>query len=171
MAEQSKQPKVTVETSKQPVAAEKKTRQPSRFDEFERDMEHMFENFMSRNWLRSFRDFPSFREFESRVPKVDVVERDGEVVVRAELPGVEKKDLNVSLTDRALTIRASTRKETKEEKGEYYRKEISTGEVSRTVALPADVDGTKASAEFKDGLLEIVVPKTQKSNRVQVDVK
>jgi HSP20 family protein len=147
----------------------------SRFDEFEQEMERMFESFLSRNWLRPFRDFPAlpgFRgTFEARLPKVDVIERDAEIAVKAELPGFEKKDIEVSLTDRTLTIRGSTRKETQEEKGEYYRREISTGEISRTVTLPAEVDGTKAKAEFKDGLLEIVVPKTEKSNRVQVEVK
>ncbi|HET6472298.1 MAG TPA: Hsp20/alpha crystallin family protein, partial [Pseudomonadales bacterium] len=107
----------------------------------------------------------------ARVPKVDLVERDNEIVVRAELPGVEKKDLKVSLTDRAISIRASTRKETKEEKGEYYRREITSGEISRTLALPSDVDGTAAKAEFKDGLLEIVVPKVAKAKRVDVEVK
>ena len=77
----------------------------------------------------------------------------------------------MSLTDRTITIRASTRKEEKEEKGEYFRREISTGEASRTLRLPAAVDGQKAKAEFKDGILEIVVPKIEKAKRVQVEVK
>ena len=170
MADQSKQPKVTVESAKAPAAAEKRS-VPTRFDEWEQDMERLFEGFLSRNWRHPFRELPGLRQLEGRVPRVDVVERDGEVVVRAELPGVEKKDLDVTLTDRAVTIRTTTHKEAKEEKGEYYRREISTGEVSRTVTLPVDVDGASARAEFKDGLLEIVVPKTKKSSRVTVAVK
>jgi HSP20 family protein len=170
MAEEAKQGNVSVEMKKDP-AAEPKGGPVRRFDEFEQDMERLYESFLSRNWLRPFRDLPSLRHFEGRMPRVDVLERDGEIAVRAELPGVEKKDLTVTLSDRSVTIQASTRTETKEEKGEYYRREISTGQVSRTVTLPADVDGTKAKAEFKDGLLEILIPKTKKSSRVKVDVK
>ena len=180
MAESAKDPKqgkVTVDIEKTP--APQQGGGLTRFDEFERDMERMFEGFMSRNWLRPFRDFPTLRDFPSlrgslelpRAPKVDLVERDNEIVVRAELPGVDKKDLKVSLTDRSVSISASTRKETKEEKGEYYRREITSGEISRTLALPSDVDGTAAKAEFKDGLLEIVIPKITKAKRVDVEVK
>ncbi len=173
MAESAKESKVSVDLDKTPTSSKSKEGAVTRFDEFEHDIERMFDNFMSRNWLRPFREFPSLRgNIElPRVPRVDLVERDGEVVVRAQLPGVDKKDIEVSLTDRSITIRASTRKEDKEEKGEYYRREISTGEVSRTLGLPAEVDGTKAQAEFKDGLLEITIPKIAKSKRVQVDVK
>jgi HSP20 family protein len=171
MAESAKEPKVTVDIDKAP--AEAKPGAVSRFDDFEQDIERMFENFMSRSWLRPFRDLPSLRGGLElpKTPRVDLVERDAEIAVRAELPGVDRKDLQVSLTDRTLTIRASSRKENKEEKGEYFRREISTGEVSRTLTLPAAVDGTKAKAEFKDGILEIVVPKIEKAKRVQVEVK
>lgn len=171
MAESAKEPKVTVDIDKAP--AETKPAAVSRFDDFEQDIERMFESFMSRSWLRPFRDFPSLRGGLElpKAPRVDLVERDNEIAVRAELPGVDKKDVHVSLTDRTITIRASTRKEEKEEKGEYYRREISTGEVSRTLTLPAAVDGQKAKAEFKDGILEIVAPKVEKAKRVQVEVK
>jgi len=176
MAESEKESKVSVDLDKTPAPSKSKEGAVTRFDEFEQDIERMFDNFMSRNWLRPFRDFPGFPGVRAnielpRAPRVDLVERDSEVVVRAQLPGVDKKDIEVSLTDRTITIRASTRKEDKEEKGEYYRREISTGEVSRTLTLPAEVDGTKAQAEFKDGILEIMVPKIAKSKRVQVDVK
>jgi len=173
MAESAKQSKVSVDIDKTPAPAKEKATAVTRFDEFEHDMERMFENFMSRNWLRPFRDFPGLRTSLElpKSPRVDLVERDNEIAVRAELPGFDKKDVKVSLSDRTITIGASTRKEVKEEKGEYYRREISTGEVSRTLSLPADVDGTKAKAEFKDGILEVVIPKTAKSKRHDVEVK
>jgi HSP20 family protein len=173
MSEASKKPEVSVEVNKAATPAETKTTSPTRFEDIERDFESLFDNFMSRNWLRPFRwEMPTLRGMgDLRMPKVDVVERDGEIVVRAELPGFEKKDLDVSLTDRTITIKASTRKETKEEKGDYHRQEISTGQVSRTVTLPAEVDGQKASAEFKDGMLEITIPKTAAARGVRVDVK
>jgi HSP20 family protein len=99
------------------------------------------------------------------MPKVDVVERDNEIVVRAEVPGVDKKDLDVSVSDNAVTIKGSTRHEEKEEKGDYYHHEISTGTFSRMVSLPANVDGSKAKADFKDGVLELTIPKVGQSKR------
>jgi HSP20 family protein len=102
---------------------------------------------------------------ELRAPAVDVVERDEEVVVRAEVPGVEKKDVDVSITASSVTIKGETRREEKEEKGEYYRCEISRGAFSRTVSLPASVDPDKAKASFKDGILEITLPKVEKAKR------
>jgi HSP20 family protein len=169
MADSAKESKVSVDMEKAPAKASP----VSRIEDFETDIERLFDNFMSRGWLRGFRDFPSPRlglELP-KAPRVDVVERDNEIAIRAELPGVDKKDVQVSLTDRTITIRASTRKEEKEEKGEYFRREISTGEASRTLRLPAAVDGQKAKAEFKDGILEIVVPKIEKAKRVDVEVK
>ena len=91
------------------------------------------------------------------VPKLDIIERDDEVVVRAEVAGVDKKDLEVSVTDNSVTIRGSTKEEHKEEKGDYFRSEITRGEFSRTAALPCDVDGDKARANFTDGILELVI--------------
>ncbi len=99
------------------------------------------------------------------MPHVDLVERDEEVVLRAEVPGVEKKDIDVSITGNSVTIKGQTRHEEKEEKGEYYRCEISRGAFSRTVALPAQVDPDRANANFKDGILEITLPKVEKAKR------
>ena len=73
--------------------------------------------------------------------------------------------------DDSVTIRGETRKETKEEKGDYHRCEISHGSFSRTVALPAAVDGAKAAAIFKDGILELTLPKVQATKRHKIAVK
>lgn len=109
--------------------------------------------------------------FEGRMPSVDVIDRDDEVVVRAEVPGVDKKDLDVSMSDSEITIKGTTSREEKEEKGEYYRHEISRGSFSRTVTLPATVDSEKAKAEFKDGLLEIHLPKAEKAKRHHLSIQ
>ena len=133
------------------------------------EMDRLFDNFMRRGWMRPWRfEWPSFPELttlEGRMPKVDVVERDNEIVVRAEVPGVDKKDLDVSVSDDAVTIKGSTRHEEKEEKGDYYRHEISAGTFSRIVALPAHVDGSRTKADFKDGMLELTLPKAEKAKR------
>lgn len=116
--------------------------------------------------------FPELGEmFKLGGPKVDIIERDAEVVVRAEAPGVAKDDLNVSLTENTVTLSGKTRHEQKEDTGNYRRMEMSRGEFSRTLHLPADVDASKASAKFKDGVLELTLPKLKKSSRHTVKIE
>lgn len=143
---------------------------PSTFDEFEQ----WFEDFFPRGWMQPFfrRGWPEIEPaFGGKMPKVDVIDRDTEVVVRAELPGITKDDLDVSLSDNTLTIRASTQHEKKEEKGHYYRREMSRGEFQRSLRLPANVEGDKTKASFKDGILELVVPKAASSKRQTIKVE
>lgn len=139
------------------------------------EMERMFDNYFSRGWMRPFQmewpTFPKIKAFEGKSPSVDVIERDNEVVVKAELPGVDKKDLDISVTKNTVTIKGSTSHEEKEEKGDYYRCEISRGSYSRTLSLPADVDEEKTRAKFKDGILELTLPKLKKSKRHTVKVE
>jgi HSP20 family protein len=105
------------------------------------------------------------------MPKVDVIDRDEDILLRAELPGVEKKDLEISTSDTAVTLKATTKHEEKEEKGDYYRCEITRGSFARTVALPARVQSDEAKASLKDGVLELTLPKVEKSKRHAVTVK
>jgi len=109
--------------------------------------------------------------FRSGAPKVDVIDRDAEVVVRAELPGVAKEDLDVTVSADSVTLKAHTSHEEKEEKGEYYRREMSYGEYQRMVALPQTVDGENARATFNDGVLELTLPKLEKTSRRKVTVE
>lgn len=139
----------------------------SPFDEIDR----LFESLFPRGWIRPLRwEWPSWPEIEWRVPKVDVIDRDAEVVVKAEVPGVDKKDIEVTTTDNTVTIKGKTSHEVKEEKGDYFRHEMTRGAFSRTVALPGEVDGSQAKASLKDGVLEIVLPKQAKSKRVSVKI-
>ncbi|HSD61745.1 MAG TPA: Hsp20/alpha crystallin family protein [Burkholderiales bacterium] len=102
---------------------------------------------------------------EGKMPRIDVIDRDAEILVRAETPGVKKDELEVAITGNTVTIKGQTSHEEKEEKGEYYRCEISRGAFSRTVSLPAEVDAEKAAAEFNDGVLEIRLPKLEHARR------
>ena len=103
-------------------------------------------------------------------PKIDLIDRESEVVVRVELPGVDKKDLDVSISGDILTIKCTSGKELTEEKGDYYRSEIRKDSISRTITLPAGVDTTKTDAKFKDGLLELSLPKVSASKRNTIRV-
>ena len=105
------------------------------------------------------------------MPSLDIVERDNEIVVRAEVPGVDKKDLEISVTDHTVTIKGCTKEEHKEEKGDYFRSEIYQGSFSRSSALPCDVDGDKARASFSDGILELTIPKLETSKRHKIKVE
>jgi HSP20 family protein len=158
--------------SKQELQKAEPKRALSPFEE----MDRLFEDYFSRGWMRPFRwEWPSLGEmakpFEGKMPKVDVIERDDEVIVKAELPGVDKKDLDVSVTENSVTIKGTTSHEEKEEKGDYYRCEISRGAYARTVALPSYVDADKAKANFKDGVLELKLPKVEKSKRRSIEIK
>ena len=92
-------------------------------------MDRMFDDFFGRGWLRPFRrDWLAFPELDISMPKVDVIDRDEEVVVRAEVPAVKKEDIEVSISGNTVTIKGETKREEKEKTGDYYRSEISRGE-------------------------------------------
>ena len=106
------------------------------------------------------------------VPAAEVAESDGEVTVKMEVPGVEKDGIQLSVSEDSLTVRGETRKEREEKRKNYYREEIRYGAFQRTVALPAEVDGAKASAELKNGVLKVTLPKSKqpKGHEVKVNV-
>ncbi len=138
------------------------------------EMEQWFEDFFPRGWMQPFfrRGWPDLESpFGSKFPKVDVIDRDNDLLVRAELPGINKDDLEVSLSDNLLSIRAKAHHETEEEKGHYHRREISRGEFQRSLRLPANVEGDKTTASFKDGILELTIPKTAGSKRLNIKVE
>ena len=138
------------------------------------ELERHFESLFPRNWIRPMHlEFPEWTQLQTmqlKTPKVDIIDRDKEILVRAEIPGVKKEDLDISLTDTAITIKGSTREEKKEEKDDYFREETMKGSFSRTLALPAQVDGSKARSTFKDGMLEVTVPKHEQVKRHKVKV-
>jgi HSP20 family protein len=136
------------------------------------EMDRMFEDFFGRSWLRPFGSWgrPLATELLPVLPKVDVVDRDEEVIVRAEVPGMEKEDLDVSISGNVLTLKGETCREEKEEKGDYYRCEMSHGAFARTLSLPAEVDESRVKASLKDGVLELKLPKVEKSRRRAIKI-
>jgi HSP20 family protein len=103
-------------------------------------------------------------------PAVDVYDTDNTVVIKAELPGIDKKDLSIDVNGRVLTLKGerSGDNEVKEEK--YYRKERFHGKFERSFTLPDDTDPEKIQAEFKDGVLKIEVPKPEEKKPKQITV-
>jgi HSP20 family protein len=142
----------------------RKTRDLSPFDEMDRVFDDLAEGGFLRPFDWRWPDLAGFRRLEERMPRIDVVDRETEVLVRAEIPGMRKEDVEVTLSGDLLTIKGETRTE-KEEKGAFYRAEIRRGSFSRSLQLPEAVIGDKAVAHFADGLLEITIPKAEKSVR------
>lgn len=140
------------------------------------DMERMFDDFMSRNWMRPSRwEFPTFDwmpPFERTLsPKVDIIDRDNELVLKAQIPGVKKEDLNLTVTDNMVTLEGTSSHEEKEERDNYYRRECARGSFTRSIPLPCDVESAKATATFEDGMLELHLPKMTKTKRHTVEIK
>ena len=133
--------------------------------DFERSMEDLFR--------RSF--FPALWggapiEGMGWEPAVDVYEEDGKYVVKAELPGLKKDDIDVSVSGDTLTIKGERKDEREEKEENYYLSERSYGNFVRSMTLPSMVDADKIEANFDDGLLEVKLPKSEKAEAKKVKV-
>ncbi len=140
-----------------------------------RDLEDRVENMFHNMWRNPFHHekLPDTFSFSSlsKMPKIDVVDRDKEIFVKAELPGFDKDDLDISIANNRLVIKAKTCKEEKEEKGDYLKQEIRQSEIYRSVFLPDEVDDEKIKTSYKNGVLEMTIPKQEKSQRKQIKVE
>jgi HSP20 family protein len=160
------------------MAKEKKELEPYRpsraLSVFEQ-MDRLFEDFFGRRfgpWWPGAR-WPEIRwpaEMEAS-PSVDIFEDKDEVVVKAEIPGMVKEDVDVNITENTLTISGEKKKEEKVEKKDYYRIERSCGSFSRSFQLPSNVQTEKAKATFKNGVLEIRLPKTEEAKKKEIKIK
>ena len=128
---------------------------------FTKDMERLFDDFEEFRFPNFFKDFAPFRmEFDrvEWVPRIEVLQNNGQLMVRADLPGLTKDDVKVELTDDILTL-SGERTEEKEEKREgYYHSERSYGAFYRQIPLPEGAKTEDAAATFRDGVLEITMP-------------
>jgi len=104
-------------------------------------------------------------------PAVDVTETDKEYAIKAELPEVKKEDVKVNVDNGCLTIQGERKQEKEEKNKKYHRIERSYGSFFRSFTLPDDADATKISAECKDGILNIKLPKTDKPKSKTTEVK
>lgn len=117
---------------------------------------------------------PRWDEFETAgqwAPKVDVSETKDALVVKAEIPGVEQKDINVSLQDQVLTIRGEKHQEKDEKNEKYHRVERSWGAFTRAFRMPVAVSSDKVTATFKDGTLTVTLPKALEAKGTTIPVK
>lgn len=123
---------------------------------------------------KAFSKLPKFFErgqLGDWLPAVDVYEQDDKIVIKADLPGVQKENTTILVSDQEVTIQGKTSREEEVKGKDYYRSERVYGSFSRTIPLPVVVDREKAKASFKDGVLEVVIPKAKGAKANQVEIK
>ena len=103
-------------------------------------------------------------------PAVDIFETEGEIIVKAELPGMERKDITLHLENNVLSLRGERRFEKEAKDENYHRIERSYGNFSRSFSIPATVDEEKIRADYKDGVLKIALPKKEQSKPKQIKI-
>ena len=142
---------------------------------FTHGMDEFFD--FPRRWMEGFEPFgwrrPLWGDIEERfdaLPNVDIVDKDDALIVRAEMPGVKKEDLEITIAGDRLTFEAKRDIEEKEEKDDFYRHEMAYGRLYRTVRLPVDVHGDKAEAKLKNGIVELHLPKVEVQTPHKVEV-
>ena len=155
------------------VATKKPSEIVSRAEDFEHWLDHIMENMWRRPFPNPFgRDrWLPIRPMSIRMPSIDVYEEKDSVVVKAELPGMKKEDIAVNLAGENLTIKGEKKEDKEVKEDNYYRRERSYGSFLRTVALPCEVKSDEIKASFKDGVLEIRVPKTEDAKKKSIAVK
>ena len=113
---------------------------------------------------------PAFPKMKADLA-IDIYEKDNNIIAEMQVPGVDPKDIDVSVEDGYLKISGSRKEEKEEKKKNYYRKEIKKGSFERAVRLPAEVLGEKAEADYKDGMIIITIPKAKKTKAKKITVR
>lgn len=127
------------------------------------DMDTLFDQFFG-GLDRPFQGYKAW-------PAIDVADQDGQIVVRAEVPGMKPEDVDISVYGDTLTL-SGEKKESQEHKGNgWYHKETAYGSFRREVALPTEIDENKVEAVYKDGVLSVTLPKAEKTKAVKVKVQ
>jgi HSP20 family protein len=138
---------------------------PFEFERMRREMDRLWDSFFER------RPTTRAREEGEWLPSIDVSETKGELVVKAELPGIEPKDMNISLNEGVLTIKGEKKQEKEEKEEGYHLVERSYGSFTRSIRLPREVQGEKINASYKDGVLKITLLKTEEAKKKEIKIK
>ena len=134
----------------------------SPFEEMERWVEESLSRPFFAPRMLSRLGFPELAApFTAVSPQADIYEDGNDIVVKAEIPGIKKEDLSINMKENVITISGEKKSEEKVERKDYYRLERSFGSFSRNFQLPSEIEPEKAKATFRDGVLEIRVPKSE----------
>lgn len=161
-------------TQIQKTNGETKTKLWPDMDQIRSEMAEMMHEMFNSNWF----GFPRPRRMEqfratNFQPSLNVRSEGGDLVVETAMPGIDKKDIQLTVTRDSLTLRGEYKKEEKSEKDKVFHSEMHYGSFYRSVTLPAEVDANKVKADLKDGMLTIRMPllKPEAHQQVQIDVK
>jgi len=133
-------------------------------DRLRSEMERLYDRFFD---LRPIRRFTDDGEW---MPSVDVSETEKEIIVNAEIPGVEAKDIDVNLAGNVLTIKGERKREHEEKEENLHRVERSYGSFYRSLSLPSEVDADKIKASYKKGVLRVTMPKTKRAAGKKIEI-
>lgn len=128
------------------------------FSAMRAEMERVFDSFMGRG-IGRLPKLSRFEESDVVVPSIDVRETEAEYVVEAELPGMDEKDVNVTLRNGVLTLKGEKKSEREEKKDDYHLMERSYGSFQRSIQVDDAIDADKVQATFEKGVLKVTLPK------------
>ena len=132
---------------------------------FKREIDRLFDR-MTGDW-----DLPELKPFGEWTPSLDFSESKDAYVVKTEIPGIDPKEIQVSVDSGMLTIKGEKKQEKEQKDEHYYRVERSYGSFSRSVRLPGAIEGDKVNATFKNGVLTVSLPKSAAAKGTQIPVK
>lgn len=136
----------------------------SRFPSLREEMDKMFEDFFRKT------DFPSIID-GAWIPPIDVQQTKKDVIVMMDIPAIDPKEISISIIEDRITIKGERKRDEEVKEVDYYRSERVYGSFQRIIQLPVEVVGDKAKASYKDGVLTITIPKSQKAVPKEVKVE
>jgi HSP20 family protein len=136
-------------------------------------MRDLFDRFWDEGFFRGWDWDRPFRKLEGWEPAIESHVENGNLVVKADLPGIDPKEISISVVGNRLTIEGERKEEEKKEEKDYVYRELSYGKFSRTMELPAGVDADKVKAEYKDGVLKVTMPapKEISTKKIQIETQ
>ena len=138
---------------------------PFEFDRIRREMDRLWDSFLEGRPMRRAGDSGEW------LPSIDVSETKGDLVIKAELPGMDPKDIDISMNNGFLTIKGEKKHEREEKDENYHLVERSYGSFTRSVRLPREVQSDKITASFKNGVLRVTLPKSEEAKKKEIKIK
>ncbi len=134
------------------------------FDRMREEMDRFWDTFLPTAFRRT-------EDSGDWLPSLDVSETKNEIVVKAEVPGMDAKDIDISLSNGMLTIKGEKKQEKEEKEENYHLVERSYGSFTRSITLPAEVKQDKINASYKNGILKVVLPKSEEAKKKEIKIK
>ena len=135
---------------------------PFEFDRIRKEMDRLWDSFLEGRPMRRAGEW---------LPSIDVSETKSDLVIKAELPGMDSKDIDISLSNGFLTIKGEKNQEKEEKDENYHLIERSYGSFTRSVRLPREVQSDKITASFKNGVLRVTLPKSEEAKKKEIKIK